>query len=572
MSMNLIIGGPGSGKTQRLVDEIEARLEDGVSPYMMLATTFSRQAAAEISRRLGGDVAARTVHGTAYWLIRLARKARGDQVPQVISQDESLKVMERAARETGAKFLEPQAVIQDMERIRAHGGRFEVLHPQAQEMIQCYFQNLAAENLIDFTGILEMARKELEDPSLRSFLRGMRLFVDEGQDINPVTEWPILETLSEVAEELVVLASPSQQIYGFRGANWHELVTHFPSDMTTEVMRRNYRSTPEIVNTVRVLAGPDASDMFAVRSSMGVPVRAVEASNPEIEADFVGRQISQWADSFQANGVPLNQIAVLTRVHSQHNLLETALRMRDLPYRMLGNGHGIFEREEARALLGYLRLAIDPMDDTVLETIVNFPPCGIGRRALYKLRGDDPLNWDHMVGVLAHPQEWQPQVVRRVNCILDLRELLGQLADQKLDLVDSVAQVAHLSQIPDFLNGEGDFAGATALKDVIELGHEFGRLSEFITYLEEEVHRPSQIDGVQLATIHTSKGREWKAVLVAGFNDGLLPLEASDPTEEQNLAFVALTRANDHLVISMSRPRPASPYLASLALEISRWP
>ncbi|MGA9532934.1 MAG: ATP-dependent helicase [Anaerolineales bacterium] len=570
--MKLITGGPGSGKTQRLVDEVEARLKDGVSPYLLLATTFSRQAAAEISRRLGGDVAVKTVHGTAYWLIRLARKARGDQVPKVISEDESLKMMERAAKEVGARFLEPQAVIQDMERIRAKGGRFEMLHPQAQEMIQRYFQNLAAENSIDFTGILEAAREELEDPKLRSFLQGLRLFVDEGQDLNPVTEWPILEILSELAEELVMLASPSQQIYGFRGANWQELVAHFPSDMTIEGMRPNYRSTPEIVNTARPLAGPDASDMYAVRSSIGVPVKAVEATNPEMEADFVGRQINEWIDCFQAIDVPINQIAVLTRVHSQQNLLEIALRMRDIPYRMIGNGEGIFEREEARALLGYLRLAIDPMDDSVLETIVNFPPCGIGKRMRYKLRGDDLLNWDHLIKVLANPEKWPPQVVQRVHQILDLRELFDQIAGRKLGLVDFVTNVARLSQIPDFLYGEGDFAGAAAIEEVIELGQEFGRLSEFIRYLEEEVVRPSQREGVQLATIHASKGREWKAVLIPGFNDGLLPLEASDPGEERNLAFVGMTRANDRLAITMSRPLPVSPFLDRLPLEITRWP
>lgn len=572
MRMNLIIGGPGSGKTQRLVEEIKARVDDGVSPFMLLATTFSRQASAEISRRLGGDVAVRTVHGTAYWLIRLARKARGDQVPRVISEDESLKVMERAAKEIGAKFLGPHEVLKDMEHIRALGGRFEALHPQAQAMIQCYFQSLASENAIDFTGILEVAREELEDPGLRSFLRGMHLFVDEGQDLNPVTEWPILQTLMEEAEELIMLASPSQQIYSFRGANWDKLVKHFPKDMTIEVMRRNYRSTPEIVNAVRPLAGPDASDMHAVRSSINVPVRAVEATNVEMEADYVGRQLSEWIDSFQAIGLPLNQIAVLTRVHSQQNPLEIAFRMRDLPYQKVGNGHGIFEREEARALLGYLRLAIDPMDDTALETIVNFPPCGIGRRTRYELRGDDHLSWDHMIHVLASPEDWQPEVVRRVHRILDLREMFDQLAEKQLNSVDFVAQVAQLSEIPDYLNGEGDFAGAGALKDVIELSHEFGRLSEFIRYLEEEIERPSQTEGAQLATIHASKGREWKAVLIPGFNDGLLPLEASDPSEEQNLAFVGMTRANDRLVVTMSRPRPASPFLGRLPLERSRWP
>ncbi|MGA9531515.1 MAG: ATP-dependent helicase [Anaerolineales bacterium] len=570
--MKLITGGPGSGKTQRLVDEIKSRLQAGVSPYMLLAATFSRQAAAEISERLGGDVAVRTVHGTAYWLIRLARRARGDRVPRVISEDESLVMMERAAQEIGAVFLEPQAVVQDMEHIRGRGGKFEALHPQAQEMIQRYFQILAAENLLDFTGILEAARQEIEAPDLRAFLQGMHLFVDEGQDLNPVTEWPILQTLLEGAEEFVMLASPSQQIYGFRGANWEKLVQHFPHDLTSEVMQRNYRSTPEIVNAVRPLAGPDASNMQAVRDSIGVPVRAVDALNPEMEADYVGRQVCEWIDRFQANGVPVDQIAVLTRVHSQHNLLQVAFRMRDLPFQTIGNGRGMFEREETNALLGYLRLAIDPMDDTVLETIVNFPPCGIGARIRYKLRGDDQLRWDHLIRVLADPEDWRPQVVRRVHRILDLRDLFDQLAERKLHLVDFVAKVADLSNIPDYLNSEGDFAGNRALRELIELGHEFGRPSEFIRYLEDEVARPVNSEGVQLATIHASKGREWKAVLLPGFNDGLLPLDAGDPGEEQNVAFVGLTRAKDQLVVTMSRPHPASPFLARLPLEMSRWP
>jgi DNA helicase-2/ATP-dependent DNA helicase PcrA len=337
-------------------------------------------------------------------------------------------------------------------------------------------------------------------------------------------------------------------------------------------MQRNYRSTPEIVNAVRPLAGPDASNMRAVRDSMGVPVRAVDALNPEMEADYVGRQLSEWIDKFKANGVPLNQIAVLTRVHSQHNLLQVAFRMRNLPFQMIGNGRAVFEREEIHALLGYLRLAMDPMDDTVLETIVNFPPCGIGARTRYKLRGDDLLRWDHLIRVLAEPEDWRPQVVRRVHRILDLRELFDQLAERKLHLVDFVAKVADLSNIPDYLNSEGDFTGHRALRDLIELGHEFGRVSEFIRYLKDEVARPSRAEGVQLATIHASKGREWKAVLLPGFNDGLLPLEAGDPSEEKNVAFVGMTRAKDQLVVTMSRPRPASPFLTRLPLEMSRWP
>ena len=134
--MKLITGAPGAGKTNRLVSEIRQRLTEGVSPYMILATTFSRQAAREIADRIGGDVPVRTIHGMAYWLIRLARKARGDKVPQVISEDRALALMERAAKEIDVQFVEPRQAIQDMERIRSRGGKYDALHPLVQQMIQ----------------------------------------------------------------------------------------------------------------------------------------------------------------------------------------------------------------------------------------------------------------------------------------------------------------------------------------------------------------------------------------------------------------------------------------------------
>jgi len=131
--MKLITGAPGAGKTNRLVTEIRGRLAKGVSPYVILATTFSRQAALEISERLEGEVPVRTIHGTGYWLMRLARNARGEQVPTVISEDKTLALIDRATMELGVKYVEPRQVMQDMERIRSRGGKFEALHPQVQQ-------------------------------------------------------------------------------------------------------------------------------------------------------------------------------------------------------------------------------------------------------------------------------------------------------------------------------------------------------------------------------------------------------------------------------------------------------
>jgi len=462
--------------------------------------------------------------------------------------------------------------MQDMERIRARGGNYNALHPQVQQIIQRYFRILRAENLVDFTGLLEECSRELGDAELREFLKGVCVFVDEGQDINPVTEWPILDVLLGGSKEFVVLASPSQSIYGFRGADWEKLVARFPQDLQTEVMQDNHRSTPEIVSAARPLAGPDASGMRSVRRSLGIPVVAVDAINPELEVDYVGRQIAQWIELFRGEGTPVTEIALLTRIHAQQNSLQIALRMRGIPYQIVGSEKDIFQREETQAIVGYLRLTLDPMDDTVLESIVNYPPCGIGTRTRYQLRRDEVMTWDHLIAVLGQPDRYREQVVRRVHLILDLREMFDELRRKDLPVAHLVSRVIQLSEIASYLNSEGDFAAARALNDLVATSVEFGTLGQFVEYLEGQVDRPRQARGIQLSTLHASKGREWRAVIIPGFYDGLLPLEGSDLQEEQNLAFVGMTRAKDHLVLTMSRSMTTSPLLAGVPLTQVRWP
>jgi superfamily I DNA/RNA helicase len=247
VELKIISAPPGSGKTRRLVAEIEGRIREGVSPYTIIATTFARESAKEIARRLGGEVSIRTNHGLGYWLVRLARQARGEAVPRVISEARSISIIERAIRELDLKFIEPKQVMDDLANVRERGGKVEALHPLSRQVAARYTAILAAENLLDFVGILEEARKELADPELKEFLRGQRVFVDEGQDINPRTEWPVLDMLREVADEFVVFSSPSQQIYGFRGACWKALCMSLPDGVKMETMKENHRSTPEIV-------------------------------------------------------------------------------------------------------------------------------------------------------------------------------------------------------------------------------------------------------------------------------------------------------------------------------------
>src|SRR5512138_21887 len=140
--MQLILAPPGAGKTRALVEQINTLLDSGVSPYRVLATTFSREGARELSERLGGDVTVRTVHSLAWWVIRIARRARGERLPQILPPEEALSLIERAMQRVGAKFIEPAQVQTEMAAVREQGCSLKTLHPTVQKVIQAYAQIL----------------------------------------------------------------------------------------------------------------------------------------------------------------------------------------------------------------------------------------------------------------------------------------------------------------------------------------------------------------------------------------------------------------------------------------------
>lgn len=566
--MKLIVAPPGAGKTRTLVEQIHQELTDGLSPYRILATTFSREGARELSERLGGDVPVRTVHSLALWVVRIAHQARGARPPQVLPADKSLLLLERAMREVNAKFIELPQAQAEIAFVRERGGTMIALHPTVARIAERYLQLLREENQIDFTGILEAARRELVDPELQAFLRGMHLFVDEAQDLNPLTEWPVLDGFRAVAEAFLMMASPSQQIYGFKGADWEKLAAQFPKDTETCALSNNYRSTPEIIEASRKLAGPDSRHMLAVRASLQAPVVVVECLDAGMEVDYIGRTVTGWRSA----GIPVEEIAILTRSHSLQYAIQQMLRERDIPYSLVGERPDFFQRAEIQGFWGYLELALDPDNGAALEQMINFPPVGIGVRMRYRLRGDGVLTWKHLQEALEQPNGFPPQARQRMARLLAFREESSSAFANGGPLPQTLERLLTLTEIPDYLLGEGDSQGLQAVHDLIASAIEFPNAEQFGAYLAAEVRRPLAPLGIQLSTLHAAKGREWRAVILPHFQDGILPLRKMDPREEQNLAFVGLTRARDFLTITLSRPARPSPFLAGMAVEVRQWP
>jgi ATP-dependent DNA helicase Rep len=566
--MNLYIAPPGGGKTGRLVATIGDALAQGVPPYAIVATTFTRQAAAEISERLGGEVMVRTLHGLGYWLLRLACRAREQAPPRVLAAEESLAAMSEVLAGLHVPFVEPEQALGDLERMRSLGVPEGLVHPQVRDAIRGYRRLLASRGQVDFGGLLEGGRAALEDPDLCAYLAGVRVHVDEGQDVCPHSEWPLLEALGGLGEGLTLYASPSQQIYGFRGADWDGLCQVFPPGLQLEHELRTRRCSPEIVQAAVRLAGPDAEGMQAERPPSGHPVEARDTPSPALEVEAV----CCWVARRLEEGLAPAEVAVLARTHRALVQVQLGLAGHGVPVRMLGGRQDALSRAEVGALLGYVQLALDPFADSMLERILDLPPAGIGIRARQLLRGTHRLTWDHLLAALADPDRHQVAVQVRIRGLLDQRELLAAARRRRIDPAEQMRQVLALSGLPQYLLGEGDARGAAALEELAARAAEFDSLGAYARDLAGLLERPRGREGVQLGTLHAAKGREWEAVALPGWNEGTLPLEGAGEDEEQNLAFVGMTRARTRLLLTLHREAAPSRFLARLPLQPQGWP
>jgi superfamily I DNA/RNA helicase len=173
---------------------------------------------------------------------------------------------------------------------------------------------------------------------------------------------------------------------------------------------------------------------------------------------------------------------------------------------------------------------------------------------------------------VADPERLRPQALRRILQVFDLREQYDEIVGARLPLLHTITRLLELTEVPAYLNSEGDFQASRSINDLVAASVEFGSLKAYVEYLQTEVSRPREAEGVQLSTLHAAKGREWDAVIIPGFQEGLIPLDGADLIEERNLAFVGMTRPRDHLTLTLNRTQPPSQFLARLPVQASSFP
>ncbi|MBT8117489.1 MAG: DNA helicase II, partial [Gammaproteobacteria bacterium] len=592
----LVLAGAGSGKTRVLVHRVAWLVDvEGLSPYSILAVTFTNKAAGEMRGRIEQMIAAPatgmwvgTFHGLAHRLLRTHwQEAQLPQAFQILDSQDQQRLVKRViqAMELDEAKWPPRQMQWFINSCKDEGRRPQHIEhrndPYLKRQLQIYeaYEELCQRSgLVDFAELLLRSHELwLKYPALLDHYRQrfQHVLVDEFQDTNTI-QYAWLRMLAGDNARITVVGDDDQSIYGWRGARV-ENILRFQKDFTnTRVIRleQNYRSTATILKAANAVIDNNAERMgkqLWTEGHDGEPIKLYTAYNEQDEARYVVDCIEDHVDK----GGMRSDVAILYRSNAQSRVFEERLMQCGVPYRVYG-GLRFFERAEIKDALAYLRLTANREDDASFERVVNHPPRGIGGRTLEAVR---QLAKDNGISL------WQAAITvanekllpaRACNAIITFLRLVDDIADgiDRLPLGEQVDHVMQPSGLVDHFAKETGEKGQARLENLQELANaarEFETdpdsgmdpLSEFLSHAALEAgegQADAWEDCVQLMTLHSAKGLEFPLVFLCGMEEGLFPHqrsveEAGRLEEERRLCYVGITRARRQLVLTCAERR-----------------
>jgi DNA helicase-2/ATP-dependent DNA helicase PcrA len=599
----LVLAGAGSGKTRVLVQRIAWLMKvENVSPHCILAVTFTNKAAAEMRARVeqtvGGNIHGMwigTFHGLAHRLLRMHfQEANLPQAFQVLDSDDQLRLVKRIIR---AMNLDEKRWPAKQMQWYINGKKDEGLRPQHIEthydpteetfvkVYKGYQDACDRAGLVDFAELLLRAHELwLNNPILLKHYqqRFSHVLDDEFQDTNAI-QYAWLNILGREQGKVMIVGDDDQSIYGWRGAkieNIQRFLKEF-DDAQTIRLEQNYRSTANILNAANKLIENNnnrlGKDLWT-KDDAGEKISVYTAFNEIDEARFISGRISEWLKrDLSSSEDSLDDVAILYRSNAQSRLLEEALLQAKLPYRIYG-GLRFFERQEIKDALAYLRIINNRDDDAAFERIFNTPTRGIGNTTVSLVRDAarsmEVTLWQACQSMLKN----QELKGRSAKVIQNFVDLIDQLEDDSgnLDLdqqANFVIQHSGLKAMYQAEKGERAEARIENLNELVtacqtfemdpELEDEQSQLTGFLTHAALESGE-SQADeyeaAVQLMTMHSAKGLEFKLVFIAGLEEGMFPSQQSVEEigrleEERRLCYVGMTRAMEKLYLCHAESR-----------------
>ncbi|MBR5930763.1 MAG: DNA helicase PcrA [Lachnospiraceae bacterium] len=593
----LILAGAGSGKTRVITNRIAYLVkEKGVSPRHILAITFTNKAASEMRERveqsIGMDAGGAwicTFHSACVKILRMYSHLIGyDNNFSIYDADDQKTLIKNICKKMDidtkrfkekwflSQISSTKDELKSVEDFELDAAGDYYLEKVAKVYAE-YQRELKQNNAFDFDDLIvktvELFRADPE--ILERFQERFRyISVDEYQDTN-TAQFVFVSMLAKKYHNICVVGDDDQSIYKFRGANIENILQFekvFP-DAKVIRLEQNYRSTQNILNAANAVIANNRNrkeKRLWTEHEEGELIKLFHVGNPYEEADRVVDQVK----SFLKEGYHLNDCACLYRTNAQSRTLEEAFVRANLPYKIVG-GVNFYQRKEIKDVLAYLKTIDNAKDDVAVRRIINVPKRGIGAVAVNAVQNiaDDR-------GINFYPA-------------LDdgIREGLFGKSGEKLrefrDLIESFRESAGLMSLQDLLDEVLEKSGylrELELENTVEAQTRIENIEELINKLalyEETAEEPSlggfleevslvadidswsaESDYVSLITIHSAKGLEFPIVFLCGMEDGLFPMNAAvnsmdeeDLEEERRLAYVAITRAKEKLILTASRMR-----------------
>jgi DNA helicase-2/ATP-dependent DNA helicase PcrA len=612
----LIIAGAGSGKTRVITQRITRLIEQGNLPSTIFAVTFTNKAAAEMAERLehqvgkvAHDVWISTFHALGAEIVRREAKhvAAGEKFV-VYDAADTLGVVKEILRDLklANKNLDASAILArishaknaliDVDKMSVESDYDEV----AVRAYPRYVQTMKRLNALDFDDLILVPLRllrEVKEVRERWHNQVRHLLVDEFQDTS-IAQLLFVQALAGPRREVFCVGDDDQSIYGWRGAevkNVIDFAKYFPGAKTV-ALEQNYRSRQPILDVANAAIAPSVraypKRLFSDKKQGEKPV-LVECDTHESEVRFVMDTIQ----SALKDGVKKSDIAVLYRSNGLAKPFEEALRLANLPYKLIG-GTSFYERREVKDLSAYLRLAVHLQDDISFRRVVNYPTRGIGDTSFERIerharaRGlhlfEASRNW-HAI------KDLDDRAGRSLEGFVKLIEATRKRIDDGQSLVDVARWVAsEIGLYADIMAAGPTEATATKrwgnveefyrtlerlpAKGIKEARSALAKLS--LRFSEEEEEEGQRII---LSSLHGSKGLEFSLVFLVGCDDGIIPharvdnpkatdIQGTlDPAEERRLFYVGVTRAKDRLFMLRAKTRAyrgsARPMMASRFLR-----
>mgnify|MGYP006273925111 CR=1 FL=1 len=611
----LVLAGAGSGKTRVITHRIANLIACGVAPWQILGITFTNKAAGEMRERVEAMGTPRgttvcTFHALCVRLLReFAEDARLGGNFSIYDRDDQLKVIKQAMKNADvptdrlpafrvhAAISRAKNDLTTAEDFAAAADGFA--QRQMAKVFTEYQRLLAANNALDFDDLLLRVAFLLRDrPDIREGLaqRYRYLLIDEYQDTNRA-QYLIAHGIAMHHGNICATGDPDQSIYAWRGAdirNILEFESNYP-DAKVVRLEENYRSTNAILaSATRLIANnldrPEKA--LWTRREGGADVKIVECDDGQAEAQEVSRRLADAA----ARGYRYDQMAVFYRMNSLSRTLERALVQARIPYR-IARGVEFYNRKEIKDVLAYLRTIANPRDDVSCARIINTPARGIGAKTVERLSQHAARRG---VGLLeacgdAASAGLSAAAAKKARAFADMvaawaagphtsvRELIERVLENS-GLIGSLKTAAEKDDERPLENVEELLSEAAEFDE----DHPEATLADYlfqVSLVADVDHFRGGEGAVSLMTLHAAKGLEFPVVCMVACEQGLLPMERRDGSddprsegqhlaEERRLAFVGITRAQDELTLLHSRMRrirgrmesqAASPFLFEIA-------